>query len=1128
MATLAARLYLFRIALREYLHDPIPPPNQLHGMNTTFVPALPAKHPARRAASGAEGTLDDLTPEVIRLAEELLTSALDQQTRAEHAEAARLGRLMEDKAGKAFIFAMVDEVFRSKEPATSARRWRDLLAHFGVPAFPPLLDRLLMQAGAAGSRILPGLVMKAVAGRMRQDSARVILAGERAPLHRYLAARTQAGFRVNLNHLGEAVLGEEEAGRRLRAVLDHLADPAVSYISVKISAIYSQINLVAWEETLAAIKERLRTLYRAAIKGGKFVNLDMEEYRDLGLTMAAFREVLDEDEFLRHTAGIVLQAYLPDSFTAQQELTTWARARVARGGAPIKIRLVKGANLAMEKVEAELHGWEAAPYPCKADTDANFRRMLEYACQPPNAAAAKLGVASHNLFDVALALTLRQHHGVTHRVEIEMLEGMANHQARAVRDTAGGLLLYAPAVRQNDFLSAMAYLVRRLDENTAPENFLRDMFAMKPGSPQWAGQRDRFIQGWAGRHAVSAVSRRKTRETAPPHGERFNNESDTDWTQPDRRRLLQKAVAAWKPSPPPPLPDLETLLQTLVQAQPAWEALGVEGRARVINRVADVMSEQRFEALACLRADGKKAIADGDSEVSEAVDFARYYARTASAPAGVAASALGVVAVVAPWNFPYAIPAGGVLAALMAGNAVILKPARATQQTAWLLARQLWEAGVPREVLHFFPCDGETGRAMITDPRVAAVILTGGYETARRFQSWRPSLPLMAETSGKNALVITAQADRELAVKDLVRSAFGHAGQKCSAASLAIVEAEVYDDPDFRRQLRDAAASLHAGPSTDPRSIVTPLVTPPGPDLLRALTTLEEGEEWLLEPRQVEGDPHAWSPGIKLGVKPGSWFHRTECFGPVLGLMRAGSLEEATAWQNATDFGLTAGLHSLDPDEAAWWKERVQAGNLYINRPITGAIVQRQPFGGWKKSCVGPGAKAGGPNYVLSLCHLSEETDVADDYAKVWEEHFSKPHDPSALACESNVFRYRPSRGVVLRLPTRGGRAQSLAERAAQVTSVPLHLSYADEESDTVFAERLPALARDAEFLRTLTPPSDDILRAAHEAGLNWIQAPLLAHGRVELTRWLREQSVTETRHRYGQLPDVTLPARRG
>ena len=334
---------------------------------------------------------------------------------------------------------------------------------------------------------------------------------------------------------------------------------------------------------------------------------------------------------------------------------------------------------------------------------------------------------------------------------------------------------------------------------------------------------------------------------------------------------------------------------------------------------------------------------------------------------------LGVVVVAPPWNFPLSIPAGGVLAALAAGNAV--DPEAGPRSGAGRLASGPGAVGRRHSArgAAFLPsADGEVGRALITDPRVDAVILTGSAETARLFLDVAAGPALFAETSGKNAMIITALADRDQAIRDLVRSAFGHDGQKCSAASLAICEAEVYDDRAFRRQLRDAAASLPVGSAWDPASRITPLTQPPGDALRRALTTLDEGEAWLLEPRRLGGDEPLWSPGIKLGVRRGSFFHRTECFGPVLGLMRAETLDEAIDLANDTPFGLTSGIQSLDEREVDRWVERLEAGNLYVNRPITGAIVRRQPFGGWKASSVGPGAKAGGPNYVLQLARWQQ------------------------------------------------------------------------------------------------------------------------------------------------------------
>jgi len=276
---------------------------------------------------------------------------------------------------------------------------------------------------------------------------------------------------------------------------------------------------------------------------------------------ASFRVVIDEDEFLPLSAGIVLQAYLPDSHRAQRALVAWARERCGRGGAPIKLRIVKGANLAMERIEADLNGWPPAPYATKRETDANWKRMVEYGCRPDHARAVHLGIASHNLFDVAYGLLLREDEGVHAWVEFEMLEGMANHQARAVQARAGGLLLYAPVVRAEDFHSAIAYLVRRLDENTAEDNFLRHVFGLEPGSPEWARERDRFLAAFEIMDSVSDAPRRgqdraaARHPSAPPDAsEPFVNEPDTDWSLPANRAWIDAVMGRWRERTPEAVP----------------------------------------------------------------------------------------------------------------------------------------------------------------------------------------------------------------------------------------------------------------------------------------------------------------------------------------------------------------------------------------------------------------------------------------------------------------------------------------------------------------------------------------------------------------------------------------------
>src|SRR5690348_15466285 len=496
----------------------------------------------------------------IDLAERLLREARAGQTHDERARAERLARLMEDPRGKELTIALTDQAFRSRRPERVADQLHYLLERYGAPRFMEWWERIGLTLGALMGQYLPGLVVPPIVARLRHETESLILPGEDADLTRYLAERRAGGIRLNLNQLGEAILGEAEAARRLQAYLALLARDDVEYISVKVSSVSSQIDLTAFGHTVEVVKERLRALYRQAARHQyrhldgritpKFVNLDMEEYRDLDLTVTAFQEVLDEPEFHGLPAGIVLQAYLPESHRVQRALVQWATARLGRGGAPIKLRIVKGANLAMERIEADLHGWPQAPYPEKVDVDANWKRMAEYGARPEHARAVHLGLASHNLFDVAYGLLLRADRGIEGRVEFEMLEGMANHQARVVQAKAGGLLLYAPVVRAEDFHSAIAYLVRRLDENTAPDNFLRHVFGLEPGSPDWNLERDRFLAAFDRLDGLSDAPRRRqdrAREpaSAPDLAAPFVNEPDTDWALPANRAWPDGIRAHW-------------------------------------------------------------------------------------------------------------------------------------------------------------------------------------------------------------------------------------------------------------------------------------------------------------------------------------------------------------------------------------------------------------------------------------------------------------------------------------------------------------------------------------------------------------------------------------------------------
>ncbi|MGH9122465.1 MAG: proline dehydrogenase family protein, partial [Acidimicrobiales bacterium] len=530
--------------------------------------------------------------------------------------------------------------------------------------------------------------------------------------------------------------------------------------------------------------------------------------------------------------------------------------------------------------------------------------------------------------------------GTSDRLEVEMLEGMAPGEPEALRRMGFPVRLYAPVVPDGQRESASAYLVRRLDENSGTDNYLRHSLAHDLTTPRQEL-----------RSSVGGTVSFESRRGPGPLGRGFSNAADTDWALRANRVRMAHSLSSPVSVGAPRSADTGVVDRALERAgSSGWWAISPGERAKILERSAERLEGRRFDLISVMAHEAGKVVGEGDVEVSEAVDLARYYGVQAAGLSlrEAVPSPVGTVVVVPPWNFPLAIPIGGVLAALAAGNSVILKPSRQSPRTAALGVECLWGAGVPTDALQVFVADEVAGRRLVSDPGVGAVVLTGSYSTARSFLEWRPGMRLLAETSGKNAIVVTQAADLDQAVADVVQSAFGHAGQKCSAASLVILEREVVKDGRFLRRLADATRTLRVGPAADPESEVGPLIRPARGNLLRALKKLDRGESWLVRPHKL--GPQMWTPGIRTGVAAGSWFHQTECFGPVLGVMVAPDLDEALALQNGTPFGLTGGLESLDPDEIRRWLAGVEVGNAYVNRPLTGAVVRRQPFGGWKRS----------------------------------------------------------------------------------------------------------------------------------------------------------------------------------
>ena len=1176
---------------------------------------------AQKLAAYSKSSLSDSqrAEAAVELAAQLLGEANRIQSNDDKKIQAQLARMMDDPQGKLFTTNMTDECFRSENNRRIANQLVHLIHKHGVPKYLDGLSRVQLGFFKHLGEALSGILIPMVKKMIRKETSKVILPGESSILEQHIHERKLEGVTTNLNHLGEAILGEGEAAKKLATYLQDLEKKNVEYISVKISTLSSQLNLLSWDETINTLKEKLRILYRHAMKNKftdpegnsyhKFVNLDMEEYRDLHLTLDLFKSILDEEEFLSYKGGIVLQAYLPDSYEYLKELTEWSKERIKRGGNCIKVRVVKGANLAMEKVEASLLGWEQAPYASKIEVDANYKRMLHYATLPENAAAVNIGVASHNLFDISYAMILVAERKVEKQVNFEMLEGMAEHIRKVVQELTHGIILYCPAAEKHEFQHAIAYLIRRLDENTSPENFLRHAFNLKPGTEKFKEQAKFFIDGCKLIDSVSSQPRRKQNRLQQagclPFEAKFANEADTDFCLPENRKWAEQIIADYHSFKTEQLPmviageeilspenapgtspntgepffsyslanqkQIESVLHCAEQEFVNWNKKKVSERSSVLKKTAAIIRRRRAELIKIMMLETGKHLMEADVEVSEAIDFCEYYSRSMekwAANKEFSSSGLGPVLVTPPWNFPCAIPLGGVAAALVTGNTVIFKPAPEAILTGWQVAKAFYDAGVSKKVLQFVTCsDDPEGSMLVSDSRIKACILTGATETARLFMKMNPALNLMAETGGKNTIIVSDLCDRDLAVKDIVQSAFGHAGQKCSACSLAILEKNVYEDKSFLETLRDAAASLKVAPSYDPASKINPLIHRPHGKLLKALTTLEDGEEWLLKPQQDAKNPQLWSPGIKLGVKPGSFTFTTEFFGPVLGLVKAGSVKEAVDLANSSGFGLTGGIHSLDDREKKYWLDNIQVGNAYINRSITGAIVRRQPFGGLKNSSFGRGFKAGGPDYLVQLMNIKEQSfpkeinNVMSEYntikeilsslapaeVQTWEialgsyqynleNHFQKKEDPSQINGQENYLLYTPVEKV--QFFVRGSEDCLDIYRvitAAHMCGSPIDVFCTEENAQkfklmdfnldgvavkVASEEQLLNEIGSSELAKTriIDRVPEEWQKKAAENFVSLQANPVYSSGRLELLNYLKSTSVSDNFHRYGNL----------
>jgi RHH-type proline utilization regulon transcriptional repressor/proline dehydrogenase/delta 1-pyrroline-5-carboxylate dehydrogenase len=886
-----------------------------------------------------------------------------------------------------------------------------------------------------------------------RDMARRFIAGEtRAEVVRAALDQRRHHRAFTLDILGEAVLTEREAEQHFRDYLELLenlapqvaawpADPLVDQddhgsiprlnLSVKLSALDSQFDALDPAGTLARVGPRLRELFRTSQRLGAFINVDMESYEKKDLTLHIFRTILMEPEFRDWTdVGIVLQCYLSDTPADCVALREWA----ARRGTPVWVRLVKGAYWDLETIRARANGWPVPVFEEKWQSDVCYEEATQFVLQ--NRQHLQPALASHNIRSLAHGIaTARVLEIPPPGLELQMLYGMADAEKQALTDMGYRVRVYMPF---GDLLPGMAYLVRRLLENTSNNSFLRlGTFDGVPAAKLLENpNRNPDATRDDHRSLAPRVEKISRSELTTVHSHyhfltsdrqrmpsTFRNQPPVDFTRAENRASMQQALAEVReqlgntyllviagqrietteffasldPSrrsrvvgkiASAEISHAEAAVKTAKEALPGWSRLPVETRANHLRSAANIMRRRLFELAAWEVYECGKTWREATADVDEAIDFCEYYAEQAEHLQSLAGVDVpgeenrfeylprGVTVVIAPWNFPLAILTGMTVAALVTGNTVVMKPAETSSVIGALLMQVFEEAELPASVLNYLPGRGEViGPALVEHPDVALIAFTGSRKVgleinARAAEVSQSGLTMVkrviAELGGKNAIIVAEDADLDEAVSGVVKSAFGFQGQKCSACSRAVVLAPVYDQ--FLQRIVEATKSLKLGPAEDPSTAVGPVIDEESAARIRKYIEVGKQEARLalgVDATDLAQQGSFVGPHIFADVAPHARIAQEEIFGPVLAVIKANDLTEALHIANGTDYALTGGCFSRSPETLDRVRREFLVGNLYLNRAITGAMVCRQPFGGFKMS--GIGSKAGGADYLLQF-----------------------------------------------------------------------------------------------------------------------------------------------------------------
>ncbi len=957
-------------------------------------------------------------PEIQKLARALYQKAARQKPALFDAQDL-LGRMidwsLDDESMRVALFRFVD-VLPSLE--SSSEIGRHLEEYFARVDHALSGLAILAQALHAGTLVAP-IVRRNVVKLARRFIAEE--GGNHLPAVLEGLRQEPAAFTIDV--VGEATVSDGEAAamqqrylqlmRRLATVSAKWAPcaqidassqgdiPRVN-LSVKLSSLCARFDPLD-PSTETVVRQRLRELLRQAASLGAAVTVDMEQNGFRELTLEIFRGVLEQDEFRKQPyAAIALQAYLKDSARDVVELIRWARRQRRRVG----VRLVKGAYWDSEIAWAKQKSWPIPVFLDKEETDANYERLTRMLLEAHDVIDAAFG--SHNLRSLAHAIVAAKDIGVpVNGYEMQMLYGMAEPVRRAIIQNGQRVRIYLPA---GELLPGISYLIRRLMENTSNTSFLRQTYAEKKAV-------ESLIKAPAPALPPEPI------EDPARSQPRFCNQALIDFSQIENRRrfaaTLQSVRSAWRshrsrniggnwlksvnpanPSEvvgrvrPATIAETERAVDKAARFFPEWSATPATGRAEILFKAAEIMRQRRWQLAATELWEVGKGWREADADVCEAIDYLTYYAHeqlrlsqpreTQPLPSETNAyfyEPRGLAAVIAPWNFPLAILTGMTAAALVTGNCVLMKPAEQAPMIGAQLLDILKGAGMPDGACQLLQGGGEIGAHLVRSPRIHVIAFTGsrqvGLEILREAHTQRPGQSyvkrVVCEMGGKNAVIVDADADLDEAVVHVIDSAFGYQGQKCSAASRLILLSEVHDR--FLYRLVDAVGSLKIGPPEDPGNAIGPVIDAEAYKRIAEYVQIGKQEAKCVLEMAAPKNGYFIGPTIFRDADPNCRLAQEEIFGPVLTVLKAGDFDQALETANASEFALTGGVFSRSPAHIEKARREFRVGNLYINRGITGAIVERQPFGGLKLS--GIGSKAGGPDYLLQFLEprtISENT----------------------------------------------------------------------------------------------------------------------------------------------------------